>query len=223
MMGLDDIRIIVVCLFVLYLFAENQVVKRLLGKSVFFKFMRIFWTLMFAALLFFSCIGLFTLFDYARRLFETHELKISELSKLFPHFCIIVLSVCCWRYFWYYFRNDKDTILSGWYIKKHFGLNKRRRFDESYRCLQKASEIKPDSLQIWCLLASFAQLFLEKPEQADQYLAKARKILESKPIENPKEIAAVEFYFGFVSQYRDDHKTAIEHMKKAYELDPTPY
>jgi len=223
MQTLNAIRTIAVCIFCLYVFAENQIVKHLLRKPFFFKFMRVFWVLLFVTLLFFSCIGLFTIFDYARRLFETHELNISELSKLIPHLCVVVLSIFCWRYFWYYLRNDEDTILSGWYIKRHFNLYKRRKFEESYRCLQEASEIKPDSLPVWCLLASFAQLFLEQPEQADQYLAKARKILDSKPIENPKEIAAVEFWFGRISQYRADHKTAIEHMKKACELDPTRF
>jgi tetratricopeptide (TPR) repeat protein len=220
MLNLDAIRTIAVCIFCLYALAENQIVKHLLDKPFFFKFMRIFWALMFATLLFFSCTGLFPILDYARKLFETHELNISDLWNLIPHLSVIVLGLLCWRRFWYHFRNDEDVVLSGWYIKRHFDLNKRREFEESYRCLQRASEIKPDSLPVWCLLASFAQLFLKQPEQADQYLAKARKILDSKPTENPKEIAAVEFYFGHISQYRGDHKTAIEHMKKAY---PTRY
>jgi len=223
MLNLNAIRTIAVCVFGLYLVGENQIVKRLLDKPFFFKFMRVFFTLMFATLLFFSCIGLFPILDCARKLFETHELNISALSKLIPHLGVIVLSVFCWRYFWYYLRNDKDTILAGWYIKRYYGLNKRGKYGKSYRCLQKASEIKPDALQIWFLLANFVQLVLHNTEQADQYLAKAQEILDSKPIESPREIAAVEFYFGHISQCRGDHKTAVKHMKKAYELDPTRY
>jgi tetratricopeptide (TPR) repeat protein len=78
-------------------------------------------------------------------------------------------------------------------------------------------------VQIWCSLASFAQLFLKNAEQADQYLAKTQQILDSRPIENPKTIASVELILGRISQDRGDYKTAIEHMKKAYALYPTRY
>lgn len=218
MLNLNAIRTVVVCIFCLYVLAENGIVKHLLVKPFFVKVMRIFWALMLAAFLFFCCVGLLTIFDYAQKVLSSGGLHLSELSKLIPHFCIIVLTLFCWRHFWYYFRNDEDTIVSGWYIKRHIDLNKRRKFEESYRCLQEASEIKPDSLQIWCLLASFAQLFLENAEQADQYLANARRILDSKPSKNPKEIAVVEHYSGYILRHRNDRKTGLEHMKKAYEL-----
>lgn len=223
MQNLNAIRTIAVCTFGLYVLAENQIVKHLLDKPFFLKFMRVVHTLMFAAFLFFSCIGLFPILDYVRKLFETHELNVSELSKLIPHLGVIVLGILSWRHLRYYLRNDEKAVLSGWYITRHFDLIKRKEFVESYRCLQRASEIKPDSVQTWGLLASFAVLFLNNIEQADQYLANVKQILKSKSIEDPKTIASVEFYFGFVSQQRNDHKTAIEHMKKAYEIDPSRF
>lgn len=216
---LSFIRIVAIFTCILYALTIDQITKRL-DKPFFLRLMRILCAVMFAAFLYFSCIGLLNTFDYARKLLETHELNIPELLWLIPLWFIIVVTFLWRKGLWFFIRSDKDTILSGWYIEKHLDLNKQRKFDESYHCLQKASEIKPDSLQTWCLLASFAQLFLENPEQADQYLAKARETLNSKSSENPKEAAIVESYYGFIMQHRNEHQAALEHMKKAYELDP---
>ena len=216
------IRMVTVLIFLLYVLTVDKIVK-CLDKPFFLILMRTLCVSMFAVFLFFSCIGFLNIFGYAGKLLQTQVLKMSELLKLIPDCCVITITLFYWKYFWYYIRNDNDTILSGWYIKKSFDLNRQREFEQSYHCLQKASEIEPDSVHIWCILASFSQLFLKDPEQANIYLAKARKILDYKSSKNPKEIAAFEYYSGLVLQNRNDHKTALEHMKKAYELDPTRY
>jgi len=102
-------------------------------------------------------------------------------------------------------------------------LTKRRRFTESWQCLQKALQITPDSWQTWCLCAGFAQWFLADAEHADQCLLKARHILDASRTRTPRDMAALEHCTGRVAQSRGDHNTAVEHMKKAYELDPRRY
>jgi len=216
------IKTVAVWLFILSILTDYWIIRRL-DKPFCLKLMRTVCALELIVLLLYSCIGLFKTFDYARKILETRKLNIPELLWLIPLWFIIVVTILWWKRCWSFIRCDRKIILSGWYIENHLDLNKRRRFDESYHCLQKASEIAPDSVHIWCLLSGFAQLYFENSEQADQYLAKAREALKSKSSENPKEVASVECSYGYILQHRNEHQAALEHMEKAYELDPTRF
>ncbi len=222
-MGIENlVPIVAVGLLLSYALSVDKIVKHL-DKPFFLTLMRIFSSLILVAFLFFSCEALLKTYRFAEKLLQTQELKISELLWLMPGWFIIAATIFFAKSLWYFVRYDNARILSDWYVKKHLDLNKQEDFEQSYCCLQKASQIKPDSVHIWCLLASFSQLFLHSSKQADQYIARASKTLNSKSSENPKEAAILEFYSGRMSHYRGDYQTALEHMKKAYEMDPTRY
>ena len=127
------------------------------------------------------------------------------------------------KYWLYYIKHDEKTILMGWHMREHFSLLKERKYDEAYQYLQKASEISPDSICIWCTLALFSEQFLKSLDQADQYLAKAKQVLDSSASPSLKDQAVFEHYTGTILQYRCRLQEGLEHMKRAYELDPTPY
>jgi tetratricopeptide (TPR) repeat protein len=127
------------------------------------------------------------------------------------------------KYWRYYIKHDEKTILTNWYIKENFSLVKKEKYNEAYQYLQKASGISPDSVFIWCALAYFSELFLKTPDQADQYLAKAKQVLGSFGQPTDKDKAILEHYTGTILRYRGRLQEGLEHLKKAYDLDPTPY
>ncbi len=127
------------------------------------------------------------------------------------------------KYWLYYIRHDEKTILTGWYLIKHSSLLKKQKFHEAYQYVQKASQLTPDSVFIWCILASFNEHFSNLPDQCDQYLAKARLVLDSSAQPTDRDKAILECYSGYIQQHRGNLQQGLEHMKRAYDLDPTPY
>jgi tetratricopeptide (TPR) repeat protein len=126
----------------------------------------------------------------------------------------------CWLGFIKY---NKISLLASWYINEHFSLLKKQKYDEASQCLQKAAEICPDSVHIWCQLAISHELFLEKSDLCDVYLSKAKEVLDSSEPSTDREKAILEHYTGKILQHRGNLQQYLEHMKKAYDLDPTPY
>ena len=127
------------------------------------------------------------------------------------------------KYWLYYIRHDEKTILTGWYLIKHSSLLKKQKFHEAYQYVQKASQLTPDSVFIWCILASFNEHFFNLPDQCDQYLAKARLVLDSSAQPTDRDKAILECYSGYIQQHRGNLQQGLEHMKRAYDLDPTSY
>ncbi len=126
----------------------------------------------------------------------------------------------CWLGFIKY---DKKSLLTNWYMSKHFSLVKKQKYDDACQCLQKASELCPDSVHIWCHIANFHEVILGKSELCDSYLAKAKALLDSSEQPADSDRAVFECYNGYIQRHRENLQQSLEHMKKAYDLDPTSY
>lgn len=136
---------------------------------------------------------------------------------------IAFMIVHFFRYWLYYIRYDKKTIMTGLYLKEHSALLAEKKYDAAYERLQKASQLSPESISVCCVMASFNELFFKKSDECDRCLAKAKQILDSSESPSPKDQAVFEHYSGYILECRDQLQDAIEHFKKAYELDPSPY
>jgi len=137
---------------------------------------------------------------------------------------IVIFFLFVFRKLWlYYLKCDEKTIMTNWYIQKYLSLSKKQKYDDAYQCLQKAGEISPNSIFIWCALAYFNEQFFKKSDQCDYYLARARQVLDSLNPSSPKDQAVFECYTGWILQLRGCLQEGLEHLKKAYDLDPTSY
>jgi tetratricopeptide (TPR) repeat protein len=123
----------------------------------------------------------------------------------------------------YYMRYDRKTILSGWYMNNYFSLFKEQKYNEAYQYLQKANETYPDSVYLWCCLASFNEVICDNSIQCDSYLAKAKEVLNSSRQPTDREKAVYECYNGYVQRHRGNLQQSLEYMKKAYDFEPTPF
>jgi tetratricopeptide (TPR) repeat protein len=123
----------------------------------------------------------------------------------------------------YYIKNDKTTFMTRWYLDKQSTFLKYANYEAAYDCLQKANQLSPDSVFVWCVIAAFNEWFFKKPDESDRCLAKAKQILDASASPSPKDQAVFEHYSGYILECRDQLQDAIGHFKKAYELDPTRY
>jgi tetratricopeptide (TPR) repeat protein len=126
----------------------------------------------------------------------------------------------CWLGFIKY---DKKSLLTSWYMNEHFSLVKQQKHDKACQYLQKASELCPGSVPIWCHLAYFHEVIIERSDLCDSYLAKAKALLDSSKQPADSDKAVLECYNGYIQQHRSNFQQGLEHMKKAYDLDPTSY
>jgi tetratricopeptide (TPR) repeat protein len=142
---------------------------------------------------------------------------------VFDWLTVILFVFIFFKYWLYFIRHDQKIITIGWYLNKHSDLLKNKDYNTAYGCLQKANQLSPDSVFIWCVMASFNEHFFNRPDECDQCLAKAKQILDTSTLPSLKDQAGFEHYSGYILQHREQIQDAIEHFKKAYNLDPTPY
>ncbi|MEN6308984.1 MAG: hypothetical protein ABFD91_14645 [Anaerohalosphaeraceae bacterium] len=133
------------------------------------------------------------------------------------------LTYICLNDHLYYLRHDDKTIMTGWYVRRHSEVLKKKQFDLSCHYLLKALALNPDSVIILCLLASQYEVFMKNPDQADRYLEQAGKVLKNTPQPAVHDQAILESYTGYILQHRGNTQQAIEHFQKAYDLDPQPF
>jgi len=133
------------------------------------------------------------------------------------------LSYICLNYHLYYLRHDDKTIMTGWYVRRHSEVLKKKQFVLSCQYLMKALALNPDSVIILCLLASLHERFMNNPEQADRYLEQAGQVLKNTPQPTVHDQAVLECYTGHILLHRGDTQQAINRFQKAYDLDPQPF
>lgn len=135
----------------------------------------------------------------------------------------VMMIVRFFKVWLYYLRYNKKAIMTSLLLKEQSSLLNEKKFDAAYECLKKACQLSPDSVFVWCVMASFNEQFFEEPDECDRCLAKAKQILDSSASPSLKDQAVFEHYSGYMLECRDQLPDAIEHFKKAYELDPSPY
>jgi hypothetical protein len=127
----------------------------------------------------------------------------------------------------YYISHDKKDILTGWrmnqYMQEQSSLLQERKFDDAYQYALNIAQLQPDSVFLWCNLASISEHFMNTPDKSDQHLLKAKEILDACKQPTDWDKAVFECYCGFIQQHRGNFQQGLEHMKKAYDLDPRPY
>ena len=212
----------IVCILVVF-FAESPLYKRL-NKPNYIKFMRFTCSLgSLASAVFILITTLYTVVLFTP-MFNNSPISKDDRSDLIIAWVFSIMLLYWFFKYWRYFIFSNDnTILAGWYVNRHLDLIKKEDFQSAHECLQKAAELEPNSVQAWGSLANFTGLFSENLQQADKYLAKAQHVYESSTEKRPEDHAVLEHYAGKIMQYRDDHEAAIAHLKKAWEIDPTPY
>jgi hypothetical protein len=71
------------------------------------------------------------------------------------------------------------------------------------------------------MLAILNERYFDKPDLADEYLAKARQALKAS--DNAKDNAAFESAMGEIQMYRDNIDEGVTHFKKAYDYNPCDF
>lgn len=136
-------------------------------------------------------------------------------------FCVMYYVKFCW----YYLKNhDDNDILAGWYMQKYFAMKKNKdNISQAYEYLQKASECKTDSIFIWSMMAMLNERCFDKSDLADEYLTKARQVLNT--LDNPtaKDKAMLESATGEILLCRDNTDEGLAHLKNACDLDPSDF
>ena len=127
------------------------------------------------------------------------------------------------KYQLYYMRYDKKTIMTGWYIKQHSSMLKEKRYDDAYLYAQNTAELNPKSVFVWCHLALLSEYLMNTPAQSDEYFSKAKEVCDSCEQQTDGNKALIEHCIGKILQNRDNLQESLEHIKKAWELDPVPY
>ncbi|MHC5159928.1 MAG: hypothetical protein ACYSN8_07850, partial [Planctomycetota bacterium] len=150
-----------------------------------------------------------------------HYTQPSTFGIILEWAFVIIITYFYFKSCRYYLKQQDDKeILADWYFRKHLGLVKKQQIQAAYECSQRIAELTPDSVNSWGALANFSGFFFEDFQLANDYLEKAQHIYE-KNNKKASDLAILEHYKGQIKQLQNDHQSAIEHLKKAYELDPT--
>lgn len=123
---------------------------------------------------------------------------------------------------WYFIKTDTQIIQSTWYVQKHFDKVQQKEYERAYEYLDKASQIKPDSVFVWSTMAVLKQLIFEEPNSANKHIKKAEEVLHSSEKATAEDKATFQTAVSQILFCRGKLKQALAHLKKAYELNPTP-
>jgi len=127
-------------------------------------------------------------------------------------------------YRYYLIHRDDKAIIAAWYIQKYFAMNVNKdNVAQAYEYLHKASEYKPKDVYIWSRLAAMNERYFNKPDLADEYLAKAHQVLNT--IDNPsvKDRSILEVATGDILLCRDNIEEGLAHLKNACTIDPCEF
>jgi hypothetical protein len=175
------------------------------------------------------------IFDFAllvtaavTRIIYINEVGIKNVKN--HNFIIILLCVFAGSYFWknlrkaYLYFNSKDdsTIQATYYVNEHEKLWKEEKTQESYESLLKACETVPDSIELCCRMASFSEIVIQDSNKADDFISKAKSLIDNNKEISKKLLACYEFNIGVILLNRKNCDEGYQHIEKSIELDPTP-
>lgn len=170
-------------------------------------------------LVIFKSIQIAGLFANTRFYTQPSVLRIIIDWAVVVWFVFLYFKLC--RY--YLIHRDDKTVMTGWYIKKHLSLCKKKKYAEAFSFLQKASELKTNSVFIWSMMATLNERCFDKPGLSDEYLAKAHEILNKSNNPSLQDQAIVESVTGDILLSRNHIDEGLAHLKTACDLDPSDF
>ena len=203
-----------------YELLENYLIK-CLKESSYLKVMRFSKRLSAIVFLYVSVKGIYRISHVLFLLLTSRIPGRSEFFSLFLLGSVLVITICYRKAIWYYLTKDKQTVFADWYMQKFFALYEEKKPEAAYSYLQKASELKSDSVFIWSMMAMFNERYFDKSDLADKYLSKAREAL--KISDSTKDKAAFESATGEILLCRDQVDEGLTHLKNAYDFNPCDF
>lgn len=156
--------------------------------------------------------------------FKNAHFQTSALVQFHLLAAFGLVAFCAWlflqqRTYLTYFKSQKlSSIHAAYYLEQHSNFLRNGDVKKAYDSLFTACQKAPYGVELWCRLAFLCETLNSKGE-ADQYIQKAKSLLEAEKEPSNKEIACYENYFGAILWCRGQDSKAIEHVERSIKLD----
>ncbi len=120
-----------------------------------------------------------------------------------------------------FFRTNKPSVIvTAFQLQQHKDFAKAGQKQKAFDSLLKACQQSPDSFVLWSALAHYAIVTNQDENKVDEYLEKAKDLLNSADNPDKKEIADYEYYLSLISFFHQKYELGLEHLKHSIELNP---